>query len=202
MTAAYDRFKKDLVAQGRERLDGFSLDFSGLADEERDHVRQELTTLLNQHDSRAPEALYALDGQASVPQIAAELAATPITHEDFRLAASGVLLEATGDAIYVHSLEDLLLHAKDDGVRNGAAGSLVGALDAPTVDDVLFRALSTEKNETTRTHIASCLLKRFGISLANETRQLWRPFVRSLADGTQAQREKAYAELQNYAKKK
>jgi len=203
MTEAYDRFKKEVAAQGRERLDGFSLSWvDGLTDEERDQVRQELTVLLST-DRRVPEALYALDGQASLPLIAAELAATPMDDEDFRLTAAQVLLKATDDATYVHLLEDLLLHAKSKYVRNGAAGSLAKVLNVPTVDDVLFRALSSEKEQITRSFIASCLLERFGITYENkQTSHLRRAYGNTLARGTQAQREKAYAELQKYKKDK
>jgi hypothetical protein len=201
MTATYDLFKKELVAQGRERLDGFSLDFSGLTDAERDQVRKELTNLLRT-DERAPTALYALDGPASVPPIAAELAVTPMAAEDFRLAAAGVLFKATGDVRYMHLLEDLLLHAKDDGVRNGAARRLAKVSNVSAVDAVLFSALNSERDGATRIGIASHLLERVGILSENEQdSQRWWAYARRLIHGSQEERERVYAELQELRKR-
>jgi len=195
MTATYDRFKKELAAQGRERLDGFSLNFSGLTDAERGQVRQELTALLRT-DDRAPAALYALDGQASVPQIAAELSVTLMEAESYRLEAAGILCEATGDVSYVCLLEDLLLHATRDDVRRGAARHLAKVSNMPTVDSVLFDALSSEKDNLTRSSIAFSILDRVMV-----TPQAWKDYARRLTDGSQEEREKAYAELQELRKK-
>lgn len=199
MTAAYDRFVKQLTAQGRERLDGLSTRaFAHLTVDERTHLREALLDLLSQQDSRAPVPLAVLSPGADTQALLASLvpsAATAAQATDFELQVLAALAVLTGKPPVLDALEGVFTQATDHWKRGIAMDGLRWALPASDASARLARLVRTMDDEDLRADAADTLLQRHGWYLTDTTQVEALQLLRALVDGDAAQRDAALVKV-------
>lgn len=199
MTAAYDLFQRELLAQGRERLDGFSTgNFARLTAQERPLVRQALVDLLARRDMRAPVPLAVLDPNAdTIQQLqilrAAQLGSRPVDLADFDLQVLVALamLDAASAGV-LDGLEAIMRDASDNWKRGMAMDGLRWAQSASDASARLGRLVRATQDEDIRSDCADTLLQRHGWYLTDPATQVEAlRLLRALVDGDEAQRQAA-----------
>jgi hypothetical protein len=199
MTAAYDLFQRELHAQGRERLDGFSTgNFARLTAQERSLVRQALVDLLDRRDMRAPVPLAVLDSNAdTIQQLqilrAAQLGSRPADLADFDLQVLVALamLDAASAGV-LDGLEAIMRDASDNWKRGMAMDGLRWAQPASDASARLGRLVLATQDEDIRADCADTLLQRHGWYLTDPSTQVEAlQLLRALVDGDEAQRQAA-----------
>jgi hypothetical protein len=200
MTAAYDLFIKQLQAEGRERLEGFSTaNFGQLTEDERARVRQALVNLVARRDMRAPLPLAVLSPEADTQALLEPLApsaATAPQADDFELQVLSALAVLTGKASVLDALEGVFTKASDNWKRGIAMDGLRWALPASDASPRLAKLVRAMDDEDLRADAADTLLQRHGWYLTDAATQVEAlHLLRALIDGDAAQRDAALVKV-------
>ncbi|RRS04355.1 hypothetical protein EIP75_10705 [Aquabacterium soli] len=200
MTAAYDLFIKELQADGRERLEGFSTgSFARLTPDERTKVRQALVGLVAQHDMRAPLPLAVLSPEPDTVALLEPLApaaATAAQATDFELQVLAALALLTGKPLVLDALEGVFTKATDNWKRGIAMDGLRWAQPASDASPRLARLVRSMDDEDLRADAADTLLQRHGWYLTDAATQAEAlQLLRALVDGDAAQRDGALVKV-------
>lgn len=200
MTAAYDLFIKQLKADGRERLEGFSTStFGQLAPDERTKVRQALVSLVGQRDMRAPLPLAVLSPEPDTLALLEPLepaAATAAQAADFELQVLAALALLAGQPPVLDALEGVFTKATDNWKRGIAMDGLRWALPASDASPRLARLVRAMDDEDLRSDAADTLLQRHGWYLTDAATQVEAlDLLRALVDGEPAQRDAALVKV-------
>lgn len=200
MTAAYDLFIKQLRADGRERLEGFSTgSFGQLTPDERTKVRQALVDLVARHDMRAPLPLAVLSSEPGTQALLEPLAppaATAAQATDFELQVLAALALITGKPLVLDALEGAFTKATDNWKRGIAMDGLRWALPTSDASARLARLVRSMDDEDLRADAADTLLQRHGWYLTDAATQVEAlQLLRALVDGDAAQRDVALVKV-------
>lgn len=196
MTAAYDLFIKQLKADGRERLEGFSThQFGQLTADEHTKVRQALVSLVAQRDMRAPLPLAVLSPEPDTLALLEPLApaaATAAQASDFELQVLAALALLAGQPPVLDALEGVFTKATDNWKRGIAMDGLRWAQPASDASPRLARLVRAMDDEDLRSDAADTLLQRHGWYLTDAATQVEAlDLLRALVDGEPAQRDAA-----------
>ncbi|MFZ5528359.1 MAG: hypothetical protein ACOZE7_17025 [Pseudomonadota bacterium] len=200
MTAAYDLFIKQLKAEGRERLEGFSTsNFRQLTADERNKARQALVDLIAQHDMRAPVPLSVLSPEGDTLALLEPLApaaATAAQATDFELQVLAALALLSGKPLVLDALEGVFTKATDNWKRGIAMDGLRWALPASDASPRLARLVRAMDDEDLRADAADTLLQRHGWYLTDAATQVEAlQLLRALVDGDAPQRDAALVKV-------
>jgi hypothetical protein len=196
-STTFDRFLKQLHAEGREKADGFDPShFDGLSQDERLEAARLLREALLAGDDTAAGGLVLLDPQIARPALEAAL---PKYGGDAlgRLSLAEKLWKLTGDSNYQDLIIDSLRHP-DETIRQRA---LVALRETPH-DDRLMAVLQPmvldDPDEVIRFWASIHLL--YGLGLVTDFNQRppqHRQLLIDLNDDQRDVREKALAELKS-----
>lgn len=197
MTDAYDLFTRELHAQGRERMDGFSLgNLARLTATERSEVRQHLEQCLLQGDERAPIALVVLDPSPDTEARLASLMKLPradgLEADNFTVEVAAALAVMGPEPQAMDLLDDVLSSGADIWRRGIAREGMRRAHANSDASARLARQIRSADQLNHRLDCADALLQRHGWKLedparADETLQL----LRDLAGADAGRRDAA-----------
>jgi len=196
-SVTFDRFLKQLYAQGREKADGFDPgDFDGMAANERQEAARLLREALLKGDDTAARGLVFLDPQTARPIL--EEALQKVQGDAWvRLSAARELWGLTGESHY----QGLMIDALRDPSELIRHRTLVALEETPHNDRLMTALESLVKDDpdnVTRFMAAKHLL--FGLGLITDIHDTNHPYkqkVRDLTDENRQVREKALAELKS-----
>ncbi|MCP3166303.1 hypothetical protein [Myxococcus qinghaiensis] len=168
MTAAYELFKREVDAQGRERLDGFSLgNLRQLGPDEKVQVRATLTRLLSQREVRAPVALAVLDPTPATVTLLREAVPLPWRPGGvptyFELEAAAALVVLVDEPMALDLLEGTVARLEDQWAKGIASEGLRRALPSSDASARLARLLCERPRDSVRLDAAEMLMARHGL---------------------------------------
>lgn len=192
-SSAFDKFTKQLDAQGREKGDGFDAShFDGMNENERTEARRRLENALAKGDSTAAFGLVLLDGAAAEESLHRTLTRLEYPN-DTGADVAGELWKLTGKSEYRRVLVHYLQHPKHL-VRQTTIVHLGSRACEATDDlgDALDEMVMSEPNETVQFLAVKLLLYCRGlISGIYDKQHSYKELVNDLTSENLADRRKA-----------
>jgi hypothetical protein len=191
----FNRFLKQLSAQGREKADGFdSSHFDGMTSDERLEAARLLRDALLAGDSTAIRGLVLLDEQSARPTL--EDALQKLSGDpSASLILAEELWKITNESRYQDVMVALLKHP-DHSIRRRALGGLQDTPHNDRLMGVLQTLVLDDPNKTVRFWAATHLI--YGLGLIKDFYDVNHPYIQTLRDlssDNKEFREKTLAEL-------
>ncbi|MFY2558135.1 hypothetical protein ACN469_10925 [Corallococcus terminator] len=176
MTAAYELFMREVDAQGRERLDGFSLgNLRHLGPDEQVQVFATLTRLLSQREVRAPVALAVLAPTQATIGLLREALPLPwkpgVTPTYFDLEVAAALGVLVNEPMALDLLEGSVARLEDQWAKGIASEGLRRALPSSDASARLVRLIRERPRDSMRLDAAEMLMARHGLWVHDPVRR-------------------------------